>query len=253
MGRRPFVVWPAILVIGGSQGARALNEVVPEAIAMAKVTDFDVVHQAGRTMSDVVEARYKALGVRATVVPFIEDMVSAYASAALVIARSGATTIAELCAVGRPSIVVPFAAAAADHQTKNAVALRDRGAAILITEKELAPERLAREVQDMMTNVERRGAMADAARALGRPDAAAAIVDDLCEWIGCPGVPTEDEDEADDAAMPSDVPHRSPSPSGSGLRGSRPYIPARRLHPPNRRSTLPEHRRPVFFAWEPKD
>ena len=108
-----------MLVLGGSQGARSLNTHVPAALARAGVRALGVrvVHQTGAAMVEEVSARYQALGIEASVVPFIDDIAAAYLDAALIVARAGATTLAELCAVGRASILVPYPHAAADHQT----------------------------------------------------------------------------------------------------------------------------------------
>jgi UDP-N-acetylglucosamine transferase subunit ALG13 len=165
-----------------------LNELVPEALARALASgeqrlSIEIVHQTGHAMCEAVRARYAELGVAATVTPFIDDMARAYASAALVIGRAGATSLAELCAVGRPSILVPFPHAADDHQWHNAHALEQRGAAIALREAELSGAGLAQVVSRLLTHPDERRRMAEAARALGRPDAAAAIVDDLCAWL----------------------------------------------------------------------
>lgn len=175
-----------VLVLGGSQGARALDENVPTALAQAGVNGrgLQIVHQASAANVDAVKARYAALGVEATVVPFLDDMARAYASASLVVARAGATTLAELCAIGRASVLVPYPDAADDHQTKNAASLARDGAAVLLPQSELTPERLATEVGRLLNDGTLRMAMAAAARRRGRPDAAAAIVDDLCAWLG---------------------------------------------------------------------
>lgn len=177
-----------ILVLGGSQGAKALNETVPEALARAGVTErgVEVVHQTGAAMRDEVAARYEALGVAAEVVSFIDDMARAYAQSSIVIGRAGATTLAELCAIGRPSILVPYPHAADDHQARNAEALERAGAAIAIRQERLTAEGLAADVAALLDDPARRGAMAAAARGEGRPDAAAAIVDDLISWLGGP-------------------------------------------------------------------
>ncbi|MEM9068323.1 MAG: undecaprenyldiphospho-muramoylpentapeptide beta-N-acetylglucosaminyltransferase [Myxococcota bacterium] len=172
-----------ILVMGGSQGAKALNETVPTALAAAHRRGLHVVHQTGAAMRDEVEARYEELGVSATVVSFIDDMAQAYAAASLVIARAGASTLAELCAVGRPSILVPYPFAADDHQRKNAEALEAKGAAICIPQDELRVHDLASTLDTLLGDPNRRRSLADAARREGRPDAAAAIVDDLCSWL----------------------------------------------------------------------
>jgi UDP-N-acetylglucosamine--N-acetylmuramyl-(pentapeptide) pyrophosphoryl-undecaprenol N-acetylglucosamine transferase len=154
-----------------------------------------VLHQTGDAMVDEVRRRYRAQGVDAEVVPFIDDMARAYASASLVIARAGATTLAELCAIGKPSILIPYPHAAEDHQAKNAFAMERAGAGVAIREDELTAEGLATEVRELLQGTTRRRTMAEAARRLGRPDAAAAIVDDLCAWLGVPvdGTPTGDD------------------------------------------------------------
>jgi UDP-N-acetylglucosamine--N-acetylmuramyl-(pentapeptide) pyrophosphoryl-undecaprenol N-acetylglucosamine transferase len=197
-----------VLVIGGSQGARALNQVVPEALARSGIAQrgVEILHQAGHAMCDAVRATYERLGVPAEVTPFIDDMAKAYASAALVIGRAGASSLAEICAVGRPSILVPFPAAADDHQWHNAQALQARGAAIAIRESELSPELLSEHVTRLLSQPELRRTMADAARSLGRPDAAAAVVDDLCAWLGgsSGGRDSEEGEGGEPAPSPED-------------------------------------------------
>lgn len=175
-----------VLVLGGSQGARKLNEDLPRALGRAGLADrnLQVVHQTGEAMREEVEAIYRELGIRASVVTFIDEIARAYANAALVVARAGATTLAELCAIGRPSVLIPFPFAADDHQAKNADALQAQGASICIRESELEVDRLAMLIADLLEDPDRRKAMARAARKHGRPDAAAAIVDDMMDWIG---------------------------------------------------------------------
>jgi UDP-N-acetylglucosamine--N-acetylmuramyl-(pentapeptide) pyrophosphoryl-undecaprenol N-acetylglucosamine transferase len=145
--------------------------------------NLEVVHQTGESMRDEVERNYKELGIRARVVTFIDEIARAYANAALVVARAGATTLAELCAIGRASILIPFPFAADDHQAKNAKALEQRGAAICIRESELDVKALGDLIGDLLNDVAKRQAMAKAARDHGRPDAAAAIVDDIMGWL----------------------------------------------------------------------
>jgi UDP-N-acetylglucosamine--N-acetylmuramyl-(pentapeptide) pyrophosphoryl-undecaprenol N-acetylglucosamine transferase len=175
-----------ILVLGGSQGARKLNEDVPRALAKAGIAArrLEVVHQTGESMRDQVEAAYEELGIPARVVTFIDEIARAYSNAALVIARAGATTLAELCAIGRPSILVPFPFAADDHQTKNAKALEEQHASICLREADLEVDALGATIADLLDDSVRRQAMAQAARDHGRPDAAAAIVDDMMAWMG---------------------------------------------------------------------
>ncbi|HEX5660674.1 MAG TPA: undecaprenyldiphospho-muramoylpentapeptide beta-N-acetylglucosaminyltransferase [Polyangiales bacterium] len=204
-----------VLVIGGSQGARSLNQLVPEALAQAaravRGRPLEILHQTGHAMCDAVRARYEELGLNATVTPFIDDMPRAYASAALVIGRAGATSIAEICAIGRPSILIPIPLAD-DHQWPNAQALAEAGAALALRERELSAESLGASVAKLMSDPDQRRRMADAARTLGRPDAAAAIVDDLCAWLGCSATELENEDDAEDdvAAEPSEPKQSAP-------------------------------------------
>ncbi len=175
-----------ILVLGGSQGARKLNEDVPRALARAGLADrgLRVMHQTGESMREQVERTYEDLGIDAEVITFIDEIAKAYSIAALVVARAGATTLAELCAIGRPSILVPFPFAADDHQAKNARALEEQGASVCIRESELEVEALGTLVAQLLDDPARRQAMSLAARRHGRPDAAATIVDDLIGWLG---------------------------------------------------------------------
>lgn len=214
-----------VLILGGSQGARALNEAVPRAIALLGEAfgDLEIVHQTGESMREEVAERYRAFGVRADVVSFIDDTARAYASSAVVVARAGATTLAELCAIGRPSILVPYPLAADDHQRKNAEALERAGAARCVVQADLTPARLADELRNLLGHAGERRAMADAARRQGRPDAAAAIVDDLCEWLGCPPLSRESqEDESEHDAGDSEA---TPPATRAHLRGRSPYHP----------------------------
>lgn len=206
-----------ILVIGGSQGARALNQIVPEALAGLELgaRGVQVVHQTGAAMRDEVAAHYARLGVEAEVVPFIDDVARAYASASFVICRAGASTLAELAAIGRPAILVPFPFAADDHQARNAESFAASGAAVCIREAQLDARSLAEAARGLLDDPERRRAMAARARERGRPDAAATIVDDLVAWLdgepasephaGEPGT-RPDEDDSDDGELSSAPP-----------------------------------------------
>ena len=161
-----------VLVLGGSQGARALNTAVPQAVAALRgEIEFDVLHQSGETLhADAVRAYADAL-VQARVEPFIADIAQAYAWADLVVCRAGALTLAELCAVGVGSVLVPFPQAVDDHQTKNARFLVDRDAARLLPQSDALATQLAttlRTLADRTTLLH----MANCARALARPDAA---------------------------------------------------------------------------------
>jgi UDP-N-acetylglucosamine--N-acetylmuramyl-(pentapeptide) pyrophosphoryl-undecaprenol N-acetylglucosamine transferase len=177
-----------VLILGGSQGAQMLNEIVPRALAEAlpELGALTIVHQAGKDRDQAVRASYEALGIgdRANVLPFLDDVASELERADLVIERSGASSLAELCAVGRASILVPFPFAADDHQRRNAQALASEGAALYVDPSEATPERVAAEVRAIGNDVGRRLAIADAARALGRPDAARSVALDLLSLAG---------------------------------------------------------------------
>lgn len=170
-----------ILVIGGSQGARALNAAVPQAVAALRgVVAFEVLHQSGETLHADAVRHYADAGVEGRVEPFIADMAQAYAWADLVVCRAGALTLAELCAVGVGSVLVPFPLAVDDHQTKNARFLCDRDAARLLPQSDA----LAAELTDTLRTLADREAllrMARAARVLARPDAAERVASAVME------------------------------------------------------------------------
>ena len=173
-----------VLVLGGSQGAAALNERVPEALArVAKdVLSLTVVHQTGEGRDDAVRAAYAREHVeRVTVTPFLEDVASELARADLVIARAGAGAIAEIAAVGRASILIPFPHAADDHQAKNASSIAGAGGALCIRQEAADAVRIAREVSLLLGDPDRRSGMAAAARAIGRPYAARDVARDLLD------------------------------------------------------------------------
>lgn len=171
---------PRLLVLGGSQGARRLNEIVPA--ALARVADPPAVrHQVGRAHVETAQAAYRGAGVVAEVVPFIEDMATAYAQADLVIARSGALTVSELAAAGVGSLLVPFPFAVDDHQTRNAEFLAAAEAAEILPESGLDPEVLAARLEALLPQRERLLRMACNARRLARPDAAGAAADACLE------------------------------------------------------------------------
>ena len=167
-----------LLVLGGSQGARALNARVPEALAsMPKDRRPIVRHQCGAKLADAARAAYAIAQVQASVEPFIQDMAAAYAWADLIICRAGALTLAELAAAGVGAVLVPFPSAVDDHQTKNAAAMMQAGAALLLPEGEASAERIAAALGDLLGDRPRLLAMAEAARTLAKPDAAARIAD----------------------------------------------------------------------------
>jgi UDP-N-acetylglucosamine--N-acetylmuramyl-(pentapeptide) pyrophosphoryl-undecaprenol N-acetylglucosamine transferase len=158
-----------ILVVGGSLGAQALNEALPKAIALLAEKPL-VVHQAGEKHIEQLKAHYAAAGVQGELLAFIDDMARRYAEADLVVCRAGAVTIAELSAGGMASVLVPFPHAVDDHQTANARFLSERGAAILIQQRDLTPQKLAELIRSM--DRAKLLEMAKKARALGKPDAA---------------------------------------------------------------------------------
>lgn len=176
-----------VFVMGGSQGAAALNERVPVAMARVgrDVPALEVVHQAGRDRDNDVRASYAREGMtRVTVVPFLDDVAKEIALADLIVARAGAGTIAEITAIGRASVLVPFPFAAGDHQAKNAAALAAAGAATAIRQEAADSTRIALEATRLLLDDDARVAMADAARAHGRPAAALEIARDLLEVAG---------------------------------------------------------------------
>jgi len=161
-----------ILVVGGSLGAQALNEVLPKAIALLAEKPR-VVHQAGEKHLETLQKNYAGAGVQGELLAFIDDMASRYAAADLVICRAGAVTVSELAAGGVASVLVPFPHAVDDHQTANARFLSERGAAILIQQGDLTPGKLA----GLIASLDRSKLldMASKARSLGKPDAARVV------------------------------------------------------------------------------
>ncbi len=172
-----------VLVLGGSQGARALNESVPEALSRAQ-TPVAVVHQCGAAHEGAVRELYAKLGGRelAEVVAFIADMPAALAAADLVISRSGASAVSEICAIGRPSLLVPYPFAAGDHQRQNALSLERDGAALCLSEP--TPALIAAAIDQLASDPQRLPRMADAARRRGQPEAAFTIARDLLALAG---------------------------------------------------------------------
>ncbi len=167
-----------VLVVGGSQGARALNTAMPQAIAaLGGAHPVQVRHQSGEKMHAEALQAYARAGVDAQITPFIADMAEAFAWADLVVCRAGASTLAELCAAGVGSVLVPFPAAVDDHQTRNAEYLADRDAAVLLKQDEALASGIERLLRELSANPARRMQMAQAARALAKVDAAERIAD----------------------------------------------------------------------------
>jgi UDP-N-acetylglucosamine--N-acetylmuramyl-(pentapeptide) pyrophosphoryl-undecaprenol N-acetylglucosamine transferase len=167
---------PRLLVVGGSLGAKALNETVPKAVALAGLA-LDIRHQTGQAMQAETAELYRQLGIAARVDAFVEDMAEAYGWADLAVCRAGAMTVSELSAAGLPAILVPYPHAIDDHQTRNAHYLADAEAAILMPQTELTPERLAAELVALIGGRERLPAMAKRAAALAKPEATRTVAD----------------------------------------------------------------------------
>jgi UDP-N-acetylglucosamine--N-acetylmuramyl-(pentapeptide) pyrophosphoryl-undecaprenol N-acetylglucosamine transferase len=173
-----------LLIVGGSLGAQALNEMVPQALAMLpEDARPEVIHQAGEKQIDVLRENYRKTGVESEARAFIADMAATYAWADVVICRAGALTIAELSAAGVASVLVPFPHAVDDHQTWNAHYLSDDGAAVLLPQKDMTPEKLAQ----LIAGFDRESlfAMAQRARALGKPQATATVAAICKEMARC--------------------------------------------------------------------
>ena len=174
-----------LLIFGGSQGARIFNTNLPtvSAALLTAIPGLTILHQSGPREVDVTQAAYAATGAdpaRWQVLPFLDDMPGCFARATLVMARSGASTVAELAAAGRASVLVPFAAAADDHQTRNAEEMVKAGAAVLLREQEvLATSKLQQTLKELLSDRDRLGVMAAAAKTQAHPQAAEQIADRL--------------------------------------------------------------------------
>lgn len=174
-----------VLILGGSQGATKLNEVIPEALALLPITERPLIwHQTGKNNLQTTQKAYDNHEIKAQVSDFIQDMQEAYAWADIVICRSGALTIAEICAVGIPSILIPFPYAVDDHQTFNAKYLSDQGAAFLLKQSALTPKGLSELLLDLIGHPQKRLAMAIASHALAKP-LATTIVAEQCLEVSC--------------------------------------------------------------------
>jgi UDP-N-acetylglucosamine--N-acetylmuramyl-(pentapeptide) pyrophosphoryl-undecaprenol N-acetylglucosamine transferase len=175
---------PRLLIIGGSLGAQAFNELLPAAIKQLndKSINPEVRHQAGRDKIDAAREAYSRMNVDAEVVPFIDDMQAAYSWADLVVCRSGALTVSELAAAGTPSLLIPFPFAVDDHQTGNGNFLVNAGAAVLFQQKDLNAGKLAEELEVLFADSGRLQAMGEAAKKLSQP-IAASIIADACEEV----------------------------------------------------------------------
>lgn len=170
---------PSLLVFGGSQGARAINQAVVAALPLMreKLPNLQVVHQTGAKELDAVQQGYAQSGFAADVRAFIDDMPQAFAQADLIVCRSGASTVAEVLAAGKTAILIPFPRAADDHQTKNAEAIANAGGAVLMPESQLTPEKLAATVVDLFSDRARLSDMAAKAKAMSHADAAGRVAE----------------------------------------------------------------------------
>jgi UDP-N-acetylglucosamine--N-acetylmuramyl-(pentapeptide) pyrophosphoryl-undecaprenol N-acetylglucosamine transferase len=173
-----------VLVVGGSQGAQAINAAVAEALPLLENTRaIRFVHQTGERYAEDIRQTYRQAGIEARVEAFFDDMASLYGQADMIVCRAGATTVAEITVAGKAAVFVPYPFAADDHQTQNALALADLGAAEMIRQEELNGPVLAKMIRGYMENPVLLTEMAAKAQALGRPDAARAIVDDMYRFL----------------------------------------------------------------------
>ncbi len=168
---------PTLLVFGGSQGAHAINQVVMESAAelQARIPGLSIVHQTGERDYNDAEAAYARLAGAVEVHRFIDDMPVMFRRASLLICRSGASTVAEVAAAGKPAIFVPFPAAADDHQKRNAEALARAGAAVMLEQSKLTRESLIETVSSLMSDAARLERMGEAAKKMSHPEAAKQI------------------------------------------------------------------------------
>jgi len=175
-----------VLVFGGSQGAHAINVAMVEAAPRlaAATPRLAITHQTGERDLEMVRDGYRRAALEARVEPFLFAMDREMKSAAVVVSRAGATTLAELMAAGRPALLIPLPTATDDHQRKNAAALVRQGAARMVEQRELTGERLATELIALAGDDAQRAAIGSKARALARPDAARLIVDKVIELAG---------------------------------------------------------------------
>ena len=173
-----------VLIFGGSQGARGINDAVIESLPIFKKMGLCIYHQTGVTELERVKRAYEELSVKdARVVAFIEDMGDAYRWSDLVICRAGASTIAELTALGKPSILIPFPHATHDHQKKNASFLEKAGAAIMVEQQYLKGQKLGQLVYDLATIPGKLKEMGKRARRLGRPEAAVKVAEEILNMV----------------------------------------------------------------------
>jgi UDP-N-acetylglucosamine--N-acetylmuramyl-(pentapeptide) pyrophosphoryl-undecaprenol N-acetylglucosamine transferase len=175
-----------VLIFGGSQGAKAINSAAIEGLPalLKQHPEITVTHQTGESDHSRVTEAYQRAGVSVNAVPFLYDMPTVINAADVVVARSGAMTVAELTACGKPAILIPLPTAIYDHQTKNAKVMQDAGAAVVIPQPQLTGQRLAQELASILGDAETVRAMSAASLSLRRTDAAEAIVHECYALIG---------------------------------------------------------------------
>lgn len=186
---RPAGPAQRLLVFGASQGARILNQTMPKImdLLLERFPELTVVHQTGARHAETTLDGYREAGLgfeRLTVTPYLDDMAAQFAAADLILCRSGASSVAEVAAAGRAAVLIPFPQAADDHQRKNAEAFVAAGAAELIVEAELTPERLLRVLTELLSDSQRRVAMGERARSLAHPQAVRQIASMAVELAG---------------------------------------------------------------------
>lgn len=188
---------PTLLILGGSQGATAVNEMALEAIkklhrramgatgvSAVRIGDWTIMHQTGAAQHDEIARRYAELGIQAETAPFFTDMPRRYAQATLAITRGGATSLAELAVVGVPAIIVPYPNSLGDHQQLNAQFYEAVGAARIVEQQDDSIAAMTDAISELTSDLHRLRAMGDAMHTLGKPHAAAAIVDQLLQRTG---------------------------------------------------------------------
>ncbi|WP_028273792.1 undecaprenyldiphospho-muramoylpentapeptide beta-N-acetylglucosaminyltransferase [Atopococcus tabaci] len=168
---------PTVLMFGGSRGAQKINDTFVDSYAELKTKPYQVLFVSGKLHYESLLSRLDGTSENVKVVPYISNMPEVFAGVSLIVSRSGATTLAEMTALGLPSILIPSVNVTDDHQTKNALSLADKGAAKMITEKELTREVFIEELDRLMQNPSERAAMAEKAKRAGVPDAADRLID----------------------------------------------------------------------------
>ncbi len=175
-----------LLVLGGSQGARAINDLVVEVFSAGdqELMGIDIVHQTGAADEKTIKDRYRADEQRVEVCAFFEDMATRYQQADLVVSRAGATTLAELAVVGKPAILIPYPHAADNHQEKNAQRFVEQGGALMLSQQGLTADRLGKEIKTLIADEKALTLMSENMKKLGMPDAADRIVDLIQDMAG---------------------------------------------------------------------